>query len=82
MSGCRRCSECDGATHHWIDNDEAYGEEDPSHACKHCDATGDECETCGGDGERISPDGHNLGLCLACDGYGVVECRTRTEGTR
>ena len=35
---CRRCSECEGADHHWIPEvDDETGE--PVMACKHCPAT-------------------------------------------
>lgn len=35
MNACKRCSECEGEKHHWMDdcNDEG----DPVWACKHCD---------------------------------------------
>lgn len=35
---CRRCSECPGQEHHWIENDDFEDEGDPEFACKHCDA--------------------------------------------
>lgn len=69
---CRRCSDCHGAEHHWIDNADV-DLDDATHACKHCDAVGDECETCDGEGGRTSEDGHALGLCPRCKGHGVVE---------
>lgn len=69
--GCRRCSECIGAEHHWIDNEDIDDADDPTHACKHCDAVGDECETCDGEGGRTSEDGYALGLCPRCHGHGV-----------
>jgi len=70
---CRRCSECQGMSHHWMENsnfamDESCGEffdpdepTDCTHICKHCDARGEECGICGGEG------------CSACGGEGVVE---------
>lgn len=35
---CRRCSECVGQDHHWIENDEFEDAGDPEFACKHCGA--------------------------------------------
>jgi len=35
---CRRCSECEGQEHHWIENDDFEDEGDPEFSCKHCDA--------------------------------------------
>jgi hypothetical protein len=69
---CRRCSECIGCEHHWIDNYDAADETDATHACKHCDVLGDECETCDGEGGRTSPDGYPLALCPPCGGHGVI----------
>ena len=78
MSECRRCSECLGNSHHWLDNpdggnDPAESEHDPerTHICKHCDAVGDECDECGGSGrgECVGRDYEN---CCVCDGEGVV----------
>ena len=77
---CRRCSECAGQLHHWLDNDECYGPRDATHACKHCDALGDECETCGGEGGRTREDGESLGLCPHCKGYGVIEREVANPG--
>lgn len=55
-----------------MDNEDFDEPDDPTHACKHCDAVGDECEVCGGEGGRTSEDGYNLGLCPRCHGYGVT----------
>jgi len=77
---CRRCSECPPPSeHHWMDNFDAEGEGDPTHECKHCDALGDECETCGGEGGRTSDDGYDMGLCPPCKGDGV-RARTPAAG--
>ena len=58
ITACRRCSECVGCEHHWI--------EDPTpehdYVCKHCEAKGDMCLECSGDG------------CEACKEFGVVLC--------
>jgi len=69
---CRRCYECQGSEHHWMDNYDAEGPKDATHACKHCDALGDECETCLGEGGRTREDGEDMGLCPVCKGYGVI----------
>ena len=60
---CRRCSECTGADHHWMDNSECMGPEDPMYCCKHCDAFGDECETCDGEGGKTSRPPGSTGRC-------------------
>jgi len=60
---CRRCSECEGAEHHWIDNTDFEDEGDATHVCKHCQVLGDECEECCGLGEATCPD---------CKGEGVL----------
>jgi len=57
---CRRCSVCEGMTHHWMDNEDCSGPDDPSHVCKHCDAVGDFCDECDGAG------------CAHCNGDGVL----------
>lgn len=35
---CRRCSDCVGQDHHWIDNGYFFEGGDPEYQCKHCDA--------------------------------------------
>lgn len=35
---CRRCSECEGEDHHWIENTDFSDEGDPEFQCKHCPA--------------------------------------------
>jgi hypothetical protein len=62
---------CDGYSHHWLDNSDFGVDEDPdfppenridaTHVCKHCNAVGNECESCDGEG------------CPKCDGEGVIE---------
>lgn len=62
---CRRCSDCQGAEHHWMPNpDFGNGEElgpewddsekpdrpDYAFVCKHCPAVGGECQACHGEG--------------------------------
>jgi hypothetical protein len=65
---CRRCSECVGADHHWLDDFEVEGID---YACKHCPAVGIACLVC--DGSGLDPeDETDCTLCEACDGEGVV----------
>ena len=69
---CRRCSECDGMSHHWIPDPQPL--DDPEYmpgdyACKHCDYRGDGCETCAGDGYL---DGDESKPCERCSQEGVV----------
>jgi DnaJ-class molecular chaperone len=82
---CRRCSECEGSTHHWLDNDDFGNAEDDaegptgnSHVCKHCDVVGDECEECGGSGEQIDEGGGFNFACPTCVGEGVVPAKRET----
>ena len=53
---CRRCSECVGCEHHWIPDPCP----DHDYVCKHCDAKGDMCLNCTGDG------------CEPCKESGVI----------
>lgn len=36
---CRRCHECRGEAHHWIENDAFVDERYPEFVCKHCPMT-------------------------------------------
>ena len=65
---CRKCSQCAGASHHWIatpmpPNQDWRGRE---YACKHCDQCGEECCECDGAGNVAGV------MCEACSGDGVV----------
>lgn len=64
--GCRECSECVGASHHWIELFRTVGGQFVTHQCKHCDQLGDCCEACEGDG------------CPACEGEGVLPVQQLT----
>lgn len=69
MSECRRCSECVGCSHHWIEDmlDPDDDEFEPGdYGCKHCHRRGDWCKTCCGEG-LVDGEG-----CTTCDGEGVV----------
>jgi hypothetical protein len=64
---CRRCSDCEGMSHHWMDNPD-FGSEgqdaehpEATHICKHCEVVGVECEWCDGEG------------CYLCDDEGVCQ---------
>jgi hypothetical protein len=50
---------------------------DVTHICKHCPATGSECEECGGDGRGewtgTDAEGHDeFDNCEICHGEGVI----------
>lgn len=83
MSECRRCTECEGRTHHWIPDlhdSEDLDDEDRllqgAYGCKHCDQRGEECPVCGGEGgEYLDPDeapNSWFELCGCCKGEGVI----------
>lgn len=88
LKPCRRCSECVGCEHHWLDNTEfgainecgldrpdATGNE---YMCKHCPAVGDECENCGGDGSIDGKDDEcSAACCPTCRGRGVIVARPK-----
>jgi DnaJ-class molecular chaperone len=78
MSECRRCAECKDSPHHWMHNPD-FGNDEPEaenpdadFICKHCEALGDECESCNGLGENFTA----TGPCETCDGDGVIERKT------
>ena len=66
MTSCPKCEVCNGSSHHWIEN-LTGNPSAPSYACKHCDALGEDCETCWG---CDRPDDM---ACPECDGEGVLE---------
>lgn len=47
---CRRCTECVGEAHHWLEGAEMDGEDEDwvGWICKHCLATSEMCTDCGG----------------------------------
>lgn len=54
---CRRCSECEGEEHHWLecvehpsmsDDDEQFIEEFVGFICKHCEEKAHQCDGCDG----------------------------------
>lgn len=81
---CRRCSECVGAVHHWLENDDfgfpsdAYSDRPEAtgneYVCKHCPAVGDACEVCNGTGGHSDPDNK----CPCCKGDGIVSVSPMT----
>lgn len=64
-SKCRRCSECEGCEHHWI---EGF----PFAECKHCDAKGVDCPQCSTSGECWGAAADNL-PCEVCNGAGYLQ---------
>jgi hypothetical protein len=68
-AACRRCSECVGQEHHWLDNFRCVDETDPYFICKHCDAACDEVDPEEGSPE---PSGELVAqppICESCDHY-------------
>lgn len=63
---CRRCSECKNYSHHWTPD--PVPDDIGEYGCKHCEARGDGCELCCGDGEVEGVQ------CQLCMGEGVVFC--------
>lgn len=78
-TNCRRCSECRGASHHWILNGDFGNEDEPEeiqeadYVCKHCDQLGRECPACYGDGTEGASDD----ICDNCNGEGVIAMATK-----
>lgn len=82
---CRRCSECVGSEHHWMENgDFGADDDDPDYLedeyrqptgnmyiCKHCPAAGDDCPHCRGAGEFAAASG-SVVPCFDCGGDGIV----------
>lgn len=66
---CRRCSQCETSEHHWLDNEDAEGPDDPDYVCKHCPAVGTECVYCD---EGLA----NGKMCRICNGEGILQCGT------
>lgn len=75
---CRRCSECIGQQHHWMENGRLVDETDPYFICKHCDAACDEADPQEGFAE---PSGVLRGqppTCNGCDFY-EKDCQCEIE---
>lgn len=58
---CRRCSECEGQEHHWLDD--VTDDEKPVLACKHCGATQDYPDD--DDDPETCP--HGVSFCDPCE---------------
>ncbi len=64
-SPCRRCSECRGENHHWIEECEEPTPEKPDgwagYVCKHCEARAEMCISCDGAAEpgHVCTDGED-----------------------
>jgi hypothetical protein len=54
MDECRRCSECEGMPHHWLENTAFEEAGDPEFECKHCEAV---CDSADDDDGFAVPDG-------------------------
>ena len=65
QTDCRRCADCCGRDHHWIED--VTDEHD--YVCKHCPATAKMCHHCDGNGDE--PDTEDP--CEDCVGEGVIE---------
>jgi hypothetical protein len=67
-------------SHHWVENtsfaddDEIEENNSTTHLCKHCDAMGQECLVCFGDGyDATEPeDAEHPAPCPHCGGEGVL----------
>ena len=67
---CRRCTVCEDMPHHWLPDPDMSEPPRYDHICKHCDAVGQSCDLCEGDGiDSDDEEGENV--CGACDGAGV-----------
>lgn len=72
-ASCRRCGECAGQDHHWIEH--WSPETESSFACKHCSAVADGCLDCC-NGHELGPSGSVTDRpCRACGGLGVHSVR-------
>lgn len=69
---CRRCTVCDGLTHHWYVEADDWDNPSYTYVCKHCPVVGDECQTCDG-GDDADAD------CPTCQGEGVIPCGVRDD---
>ena len=72
LDNCRKCTECENTSHHWMENTLPWyeGDEyDSAFICKHCTAVGMRCPCCDGDGvdRELGPDD-----CRECKGEGAV----------
>lgn len=66
---CRRCSECEGKNHHWMENDAGVDCDAPWFMCKHCGLT---CHA--KDEEAGDPEPDESRLFCACGLYPAAEC--------
>ena len=71
---CRRCSDCKGSDHHWLDNMDFEDADDAEYVCKHCPAIGTDCQFCE---EGLTHDGK---LCGVCKGDGILQCGSSDTG--
>jgi len=71
---CRRCTVCDGMTHHWLEEVEEADEPTYTHVCQHCEAVGFACDWCDGSGLADEEDDGEE-RCDVCHGEGVTYVR-------
>lgn len=70
---CRRCSDCINCSHHWIYSPPSEDMNAPDHECKHCNAIGDTCRECWGDGcDPAVVSANDFEDCPECGGEGVI----------
>jgi hypothetical protein len=91
MTECRRCGECQGQDHHWVEDlvfsNDDFGAVIGEYACKHCPVVGIECGACDGVGttgcDELGAEGELEPSqdCPICGGEGikVVEGFTADE---
>lgn len=83
MTPCRRCTECKGQDHHWLEHGAPLTDDCPhgellSTDCESCirDAPAYVCKHCEAPGDACDWCDEGLthaGACTACDGTGVIE---------
>jgi hypothetical protein len=72
---CRRCSDCIGQEHHWMENFRLVDETDPYFICKHCPAACGESDDEQGFAEPSGVLVAQPPICADCDEYTkVCEC--------
>lgn len=78
---CRRCSECVGCEHHWMEHFDDKRTPGVMFGCKHCAAAGYECKNCEGTGGIFIAGPEPLDeACAACNGSGIVCIGSMPDG--
>lgn len=68
-TACRRCADCVGQEHHWIENHRLEHDGDPYFICKHCDAACHESNPEEGIAEPSGEVVEQPAICDGCDLY-------------